>query len=233
MRLSYMLAVLMAALQSVFAAPPVNITVLYRYENNPDNHGIAAFDSTGLLIGYACNSTLNSGDFARHPIRIDTDRDAAGHIHVDGKIYPIHSKSEYSGGPTCSRIYNDEMSEINCSIAMPSDFKGTEVPLEQTHTCFGPDYAAFDLSQGIRRIDPSLAGKAAHPPSAGSQAGVDLATYYTSLGKRCITESETEPAQNISPHQQFWEEQLTVCSLLSSILLLIWVANHRNCVDPT
>ncbi|KAJ5771767.1 hypothetical protein N7520_002296 [Penicillium odoratum] len=72
-------------------ASATTINVLYRREKDRDRHGIAAFDSSGQLIGYSCDYALNSGSFAKEHISFDVDDQAASKISVGGIAYRIHS----------------------------------------------------------------------------------------------------------------------------------------------
>ncbi|KAJ5633269.1 hypothetical protein N7490_009608 [Penicillium lividum] len=140
-------------LSSYVSATTIN--VLYRHDKHHDKHAIAAFHSSGQLIGYSCDHVLNSGSFAKEHVSFDVDDQAAGKISVGGIAYPIHSNVRYSGGPTCTRVYNHKMKEADCKVTMGEDFVGVPVASKEREVCFGEDFAAFDLSKGIHVIDTS------------------------------------------------------------------------------
>ncbi|KAJ5256561.1 hypothetical protein N7478_012665 [Penicillium angulare] len=134
------------------------INVLYRHDRNDEKHGIAAFNGAKQLIGHTCDYTLDHGNFAAEHIQFKVDEKASGEIIIGGKTYPVHSKAEHSGGPTCNRIYSDNEIELDCTVTMDAKFVGKPISINETQACFGGDLTAFDLAQGVRILDTSKAG---------------------------------------------------------------------------
>lgn len=209
MRFGLLITSVMAFSSSVFATSDKSINVLYRYDRSDDKHAIAAFDNTKLLIGYTCDYTLDHGSFSKEHVSFEVDEQANGNINVGGVSYPIHSKAEHSGGPTCTRIYNHKMVELDCTVAMDADFVGSPVAANATKACFGRDLASFDLGRGIRRMDTSKATtlEQRSPMPLGGLDG------FKKVDKRCITEMSTEVAASV-PQQQYFEQQFSVSSLV-------------------
>lgn len=103
------------ALPLAFGAPTntQTITVLYRWEKEANEHGIAAFGEFDTLIGHSCSKVLDTGSFAKAPISFNLTKDnGAGFITVDGSEHMIHANSQYLDNPTCTRVYNQKVVEL-------------------------------------------------------------------------------------------------------------------------
>lgn len=216
MRLSVIVTSVVTFSSCVFAASNANINVLYRYDRSDEKHAIAAFDSTGQLIGYTCGNILDTGSFAKEHVSFTVDEQADGKISVGGTAYPIHSKVEYSGGPTCTRIYNHKMTELDCNVAMDENFVGIPVASNETEICFGRDLSSFDLRKGIRRINTANVDRLDRRSSVPWN-GPD---GFKKVGKRCLKELTTE-SDIPNPSQNYYEQQL-------SVNVYIYSLNRKN-----
>jgi len=121
----------------------------------------------------------------------------------------MHAISSVPGaqGPVCNRVYNDAVVEVECTVSIDGNIPIVQSTTNGTQNCFGPDLAPFDLSSGARRFDTSLAGASAELSYVNSTSAV---ARPAGLRKRCITQRGTELAGDGNPHQNSYEEQITV-----------------------
>ncbi|KAJ5116254.1 hypothetical protein N7456_000602 [Penicillium angulare] len=211
MRLGPLLASTVTVFSSIALALPAKnttINVLYRHDRDDQKHGIAAFNSAKQLIGYTCDYTLDHGNFAAEHIQFKVDKQSTGEIVIGGKAYAIHSKAEHSGGPTCNRIYNHKMVELDCTVTMDAKFVGRPISINGTQPCFGGDLTAFDLRQGVRVIDTSQAKKVDRSSSVQVPETLDGLDELENVDKRCLVQSTTDPVKGVV-QQQYFAEQYT------------------------
>ncbi|KAJ5833972.1 hypothetical protein N7474_002283 [Penicillium riverlandense] len=208
----FALATIIMALPLAICAPTNTqiITVLYRWEKEANEHGIAAFGEFDTLIGHSCSKVLNTGSFATAPISFNLTKDnGAGFITVDGSEHMIHTNSQYSNGPTCTRVYNQAMVELDCQVTLPSGFQG--VPLSANEvSCFQR------LAKGIRVLNTALVNDpkyAANDADFGMKEPKHNAITSRSndlVDRQCVVSYATEPQAEKDPWQRFLGKQLTV-----------------------
>lgn len=186
------------------------ITVLYRWEKTANEHGIAAFDKFGTLIGHSCSKALDTGSFANDPISFNlTKHNGAGFITVDGSMHMIHANSQYSNGPTCTRVYNQEMVELECQVAMPGGFQGVPISANDV-SCFKR------LAEGLRVLDTShvedpnyAVDDTIFSPQESEHDAMNPRSNDL-VERQCTTSYATDPQKDKDPFQRYLARQLTV-----------------------
>lgn len=169
-----LLILLLAAHISAHLTP---IRLLYRWELEPDNHGIAAFNNDNEPIGYACASKLGTGNFQDHPISISIDRNSpasSGIITVGSKTHTLTSHPASRDDPSCSMIYNEHVVEVDC-LVVRDGFMAEAITAPAKTSCFSKAYEAWDLMAGHAIHDPSRAVPLQGPQIHGQQLRVRAA----------------------------------------------------------
>ena len=116
------------------------------------------------------------------------DDNGFGKVNVNGKTYKVHSKPEYSGGIACSKAYGLDLAEIDCIIPWTGDFDLSEIPANETRSCFDNERLAVEanfLTVSKRQ--------------GGGNGG-------------CLPGAATGLVDDGDPHQNYFHKQITVSS---------------------
>lgn len=101
----------LASLLSAVAA--VEVKVVWRHEKGTSRTSLSAYNrEKGTLIAETCGSVLKADsaiDFS------DVDDNGSGNFTVGDDTYKVHSKTHHSGGPECSRTFNEDYAWLQCS----------------------------------------------------------------------------------------------------------------------
>lgn len=91
----------------------IDVQLVWRLEKDSGHCSVSALDpKKGTLLAGSCGSTLEADtpiDFS------DVDKDGNGNFTVGDLTYRVHSKPEFSGGPSCSKTFNAKYSLVQCS----------------------------------------------------------------------------------------------------------------------
>ncbi|RSL82000.1 hypothetical protein CEP51_005430 [Fusarium floridanum] len=91
----------------------IDVQLVWRLEKDSGLTSVSALDlKKGTLLAGSCGSTLEADtpiDFS------DVDKDGNGNFTVGDASYRVHSKPEFSGGPSCSKTFNAKYSLVQCS----------------------------------------------------------------------------------------------------------------------
>jgi hypothetical protein len=139
--ISLTLIAAMASITSAVLAAPTNIArqdvkdanIVIQFIKATSEIDIRVTDeTTSESLGYACSCTLNSGAFTKLPIIADINENGFGNLTVGPDSYLIHHDTEYSGGITCMKIFDDVETLVHCTVPIPTsiepDSTTNEVP---------------------------------------------------------------------------------------------------------
>lgn len=91
----------------------IDVQLVWRLEKDSGHSSVSALDlKKGTLLAGSCGSTLEADtpiDFS------NVDKDGNGNFTVGDANYRVHSKPEFSGGPSCSKTFNAKYSLVQCS----------------------------------------------------------------------------------------------------------------------
>ena len=193
----------LSSLAAAAATKADEIRVLYRWVEDNNEQGIAAF-ANDTLIGASCEAKLDQGSFS---ISFSVDDDPSnGTISVNGKDYRFGWSADESS-PWCGRAYGGGVVELDCAVPMKGDFKAvTAGPAEN---CFSRDYAPFDINSKSMALLGFTNGVPVE--SAPAKGEDDSEERSLDLGKRqCSVGGFTTLVGNGNPHQNYYHSQLTV-----------------------
>lgn len=118
------------------------VEVTWRLEKSSGQSSLSVFDPNGTVVAETCGSVIGSDspiDFSK------LDDSATGSFTVDRKSYVVHSDPGQSGGPSCSRIYNPDITMVNCRDIEWSDAADTHQDKELK--CFHDEKTSAAFSQ--------------------------------------------------------------------------------------
>lgn len=166
--------------------------------------------SGGALVGRDCSNTLNTGSFAKLPVTFDVDERGSGNLTVGPSTYWIHEHTDYSGGITCSRMYNDMEAAVYCTVIVPAELSispSTGLDITECNTNH-----AHSLSKTLKAATRGL-------PLRNSINQTDIEPISPRQGSVCIDQSGTTRWACGDPHQNFYHRQLSVSDYFLSGLL--------------
>ncbi|KAF5579861.1 hypothetical protein FPCIR_10926 [Fusarium pseudocircinatum] len=107
----------MRSLQSILlfvsACLAADVQVAWRLEHETKTSALVAVDTNGTVIAETCGSIIH----ARDPIDFShlDENDGTGNFFIGNATYMVHRNPEWSGGPSCSRIFNPDHTIVQCS----------------------------------------------------------------------------------------------------------------------
>ncbi|KAH6888424.1 hypothetical protein B0T10DRAFT_488155 [Thelonectria olida] len=169
------------------AAAALEVQLVWRLEKDSGKTSLSAYSSAkGSLVAETCGSTLKADsdiDFS------DVNEDGSGNFTVGDDSYRVHAKAKFSGGPACSKTFNQEFALVQCS-GVEWTAKNA-VQGNATH-CFENDYSSRALESIQRR------GQTHEMHSRGLDER-QYCTWYTT----------TSLVGDGNPHQNFLHKQLS------------------------
>ncbi|KAH7397728.1 hypothetical protein BKA64DRAFT_623698 [Cadophora sp. MPI-SDFR-AT-0126] len=107
----------------ILAAPSVRrstkeANLFVKFDKTTLETEITVMDVSSQLLGQICNTLLNSGPFVDFPISTNLDQNGAGNVTLGTDTYVVHELAEFSGGITCTRMYNNLDSVVKCLIKL-------------------------------------------------------------------------------------------------------------------
>lgn len=158
-----------------------NVRVLFHHDKTESKTSLTLTDpSKNKTFAHACDYKLDSGDFAKFPIRMDVNENGAGSLIYGDKKYRIHSLPEHSGGINCSRTYSQDTASVDCMAPWRAPFQLQQLPSNFTSSCFSPGQPAYGLD---RRQQPG-----------------PVVNFI----------DQTRKEGNGDPHQNYYHRQITV-----------------------
>lgn len=166
-----------------------------------------ALDGSGSVIDSAWDGTLNKGSFSKFPITISLDKppSSVGTISVGGKSYPLRSDDSDAAGPDCARIYTDSFVEIDCLIPMGKSFN----PKASGDAADTVDLGSTFL---LKQLDAELS-------DGQPAANLTKRLVGPNVIPICEDQSSTNLVGNGNPHQNYYNEQISVSTMQYSDLL--------------
>ncbi|KAF5668797.1 hypothetical protein FDENT_11728 [Fusarium denticulatum] len=97
----------------VSACLAADVQVAWRLEHETKTSALVAVDTNGTVIAETCGSIIH----ARDPIDFShlDENDGSGNFFIGNATYMVHGNPEWSGGPSCSRIFNPDHTLVHCS----------------------------------------------------------------------------------------------------------------------
>ncbi|KPM44436.1 hypothetical protein AK830_g2087 [Neonectria ditissima] len=103
---------LIAVLALAASVAGADVQLVWQHAKTSGQEALGVYDGD-KLVAQSCSSFIKS---APHSIDFsDVDDRGFGNFTVGEKKYLVHSKAEYSGGPTCTRKYDDKVTVVECS----------------------------------------------------------------------------------------------------------------------
>lgn len=217
---------------SALAAPqaraaPKDIRVVWTYHKaGGDQSGkttLMAFRTDlSTLLEKSYSNTLNTGNFADTPLTFDVDENGFGTLTY-GTTYKVHSDPEYSGGISCSQMYNEKDTFVECTVP----WKGTSAPAEKSkkRSEWAAELGASSLpvlgQQGldIWHASEPVAGTdsdpAVDPPTKRELQARPLGKRQSQFGCFAEITRETTLRGDGNPHQNHYNRQLSVSKTFS------------------
>ncbi|KAL6354846.1 hypothetical protein LRP88_12203 [Fusarium phalaenopsidis] len=172
----------------------IDVQLVWRLEKDSSHSSVGALDpKKGTLLAGSCGSIIEADipiDFS------DVDKDGNGNFTVGDATYRIHSKPEFSGGPSCSKTFNAKYSLVQCSgvkwPGTPDSAKGNSTD------CFkdGDSQATFRALEA-RGISHEL--HSAHRRDTHQNDERQFCSWYTT----------TNLVDDGNPHQNYLHKQLS------------------------
>ena len=207
-----MFSFLALLVESLAGAIPsgAGITLQYRWTSNNSQQSIAAFASDGAALASACSNTLDTGSFSTTPIllQIDSPRSASGNISVGGTSYPLHSNPADRDSPVCLRVYNEDVVEVQCSIALKMIVRPTPDSANATDDCFTENKTPSMLDFRSSLISPNTDNSTSEPAQHLSTVPAKRSSKL--VPKQCVTSHSTIKIGDGDPHQNFLHKQVSV-----------------------
>lgn len=150
---------------------PLELLLRYHHEpgSNQTEFSLSTPDKTEFYA-HACGDTF---EVAGKTVTMSVNERGSGNLVVDDKEYKVVGDRKVSGGVSCTKMYNDQSTVVECSIPWRASFEDLEAQSDDVAECFSGESAAR------RRSLPSTFG----PPLSTSsdvekrQAGA-CAWYY-------------------------------------------------------
>ncbi|GIJ84868.1 hypothetical protein Asppvi_003719 [Aspergillus pseudoviridinutans] len=216
MIISVPISTVLAFLPAVLGIPTLNtrqdtkaVEIEVELVGDTSKVSIAVIDQeTSEVLGRSCSSTLNSGGFANFPIATNLDIYGGGKITVGPTVYEVHENPEFSGGITCSRIYNDAGAFVTCTASIPVSLQATALGKSSLPGCF-----AKGATSNLKRASKSIRTANSSPEPAIAPLNETVQQANHSLHARQYECSQwnyyTRNVGDGNPHQNYWDKQLS------------------------
>ncbi|KAH7152104.1 hypothetical protein B0J13DRAFT_255304 [Dactylonectria estremocensis] len=178
---------------------PSELLLRYHHESgsNQTEFTLSTLDKSDFYA-HACD---NSFGIAGKAVTINVDARGSGHIAVDDKEYKVVGDRDMSGGISCTKMYNEKSTVVECSIPWRDSFDDwTVLSADEVEECFSEESAARRRnlpSAFSSRIASSHFVSDSSPALDKRQGGCAYSVWYDT---RLIGDGD--------PHQDYFHKQV-------------------------
>lgn len=117
--------------------------LLLRYHHESGSNQTEFTLSTPDKSDFYAHSCDNTFEIAGKTVTINVDGRGSGHIAVDDKEYKVIGDRKMSGGASCTKMYNQKSTVVECSIPWRGSFDDlSTLSAEDVEECFSEESAA-------------------------------------------------------------------------------------------
>lgn len=86
----------------------IDVSLIWSHDKHSGTTTLSVLDTSDQLIAQSCSGVIDGLDFSK------IDNDGFGNFSIDGKTYLSHHLPKYSGGPACTKKFNDISAVLDC-----------------------------------------------------------------------------------------------------------------------
>ncbi|KAK7427755.1 hypothetical protein QQZ08_005693 [Neonectria magnoliae] len=149
------------------------------------------------FYAYSCDNTF---EIAGKTVSINVDGRGSGHIAVDDKKYKVVGDVKMSGGASCTKMYNEKSTVVECSIPWRGSFDDlSALSADDIEECFSEESAARRRSLPNAFSSPIVLARSDSDSLSleKRQGGCPYMTFY-----------RTELIGDGDPHQDYLHKQI-------------------------
>ncbi|PVH86353.1 hypothetical protein DL98DRAFT_567755 [Cadophora sp. DSE1049] len=205
---------------AILGAPSVRMEskealLFVKFDKTTSQTEITVADSATNVLGQSCSTILRSGPFVDFQISTRLDENGAGNVTLGANTYLVHELTEYSGGITCTRMYNDLDSFVRCSIEVPETLRLAPLSEKSLVECFAR--GTVDMERTSHIFASQLEGSDDYSVNSVAvdllpEVGNTNTTVWNTTEKRADCNAWTKGVVRIGngdPHQNYLNTQIS------------------------
>ncbi|KAF1830286.1 hypothetical protein BDW02DRAFT_609111 [Decorospora gaudefroyi] len=184
----------LSTLAMVAPVMAIDISVIWTHDKPSGTVSLSILDTNEQLIAQSCSSVVDG------PSKVDfstVDEHGFGNFSIDGTSYFSHQLPEYSGGPVCTKKFNDVAAVLDCQGL---SWNAPEDPVVETD-CHGSEESKKWISH--------MTARNAMPGMEANEVAGNLPIEKRNPQIVCTTSDNTVKVGDGFPHQNYHKQQIS------------------------